>query len=284
MEAEAGRLLAEQWAKVTASAAVAAQHGSAEALHATRIGIRRMRTVLRAFRRPLCKTSASKIDRDLGALNRALGPARDLDAWIGLLSEEAIATELSEHRLAPKFLAHQRELRRVHQATVRRQLRGSRFASLKVRIGRLLEQELPAATVDSPWVAYQGQARKALRKELRRVLRHGKFRRSASLEELHRLRIGLRRIRYLAYFFGEALGGSISKLAKRAHAVEKLLGEMRDSHLALERIRREGPPPPRVLVRRLQGSAKVQPAAIEEAWARLSDRKFVASVRRDLAT
>jgi hypothetical protein len=44
-----------------------------EALHKARVGIRRMRVVLRAFRKPLKPTSAARIDRDLQHLNAVLG-------------------------------------------------------------------------------------------------------------------------------------------------------------------------------------------------------------------
>jgi hypothetical protein len=76
---------------------------NSRALHDLRIAIRRIRTVLRAFRKPLRKTSARRIDDDLRDLNRCLGPVRDLDAWIGFCEKADVARRFSKHRLWPRI-------------------------------------------------------------------------------------------------------------------------------------------------------------------------------------
>ncbi len=144
------RLLFLQYRVMLANVDGALAGTSDEALHDLHIALRRMRAVLRIFRRPLARTSAKSIDRDLQQLNRVLGIARDLDVWIGFFSKASV--QLTGHRLWPKFVSHQIELRRMQQATVKRQLHGARFAALQLRIGRFLPRgrRLPAEAAVAP--------------------------------------------------------------------------------------------------------------------------------------
>jgi CHAD domain-containing protein len=251
------------------------------ALHDLRIAIRRIRSVLRAYRRALRKTSAKRIDADLKALNLYLGPVRDLDVWIGFCEEQAAAGQFSSHRLWPKFITFQRQLRTMQRATVRRHLRGAGFAALRARIDRFLAADLPAAgrAAAAPLGLL---SRRAMQKSLRRALKLGGLRHSQVPEELHDLRIELRRLRYFCGFFGEMLGPRMKKLSRRAHRVERVLGEMRDADLALGRVTREGPRPPRLLVAELRRLARADATVVDAEWGRLADPGFVAAARREL--
>jgi CHAD domain-containing protein len=253
-----------------------------EALHQARVGIRRMRTVLRVFRKPLDRTSASRIERDLQLLNAALGDVRDLDVWIDLLTGRTLRRQLATHPRGRRFIDHQVELRRLQQATIRRHLGGVSFSALRTRIGRLLRIELPQLIATAPPGSLGLLGRRALAKQLRRALDLADLRHSRSLKKQHRLRIALRRVRYDSDSFADLLEPPIGRLAKRIHAVERSLGRLRDTDLAFARIRREGPPPPRLLVRRLGLRRKRAAAELANAWQRLSQRSFIAEVRRKL--
>lgn len=278
----ARRLLGLQYRTLLLNVEGAVAGAGEEPLHDLRIAIRRMRVVLRAFRRPLGLDSGDRIERELQGLNRVLGLARDLDVWIGFFSTESVSRQFTRHRLWAGFVAHQLELRRLQQATVRRQLHGPRFTALRARVERFLRVDLPAAAAAGPLVPAERPARRALAKALRRCVRLGHLRDSRSPEKLHELRIALRRLRYLAAFLGPALGRPVRKLGKRAHAVERILGGMRDADLALARIRQEGPPPPRLLVRQLERLRRADAAELEGAWGRLEDPQFILEVRREL--
>jgi CHAD domain-containing protein len=254
---------------------------NSRALHDLRISIRRIRIVLRAFRRPLRKTSAGRIDDDLRDLNRCLGPVRDLDVWIGFCEKGAVARRFSKHRLWPKFVAYQKELRSMQCATVRRHLRGAGFAALRTRIDRFLTAELPAAG-GAAAAPIGPLSRRALLKSLRRALKIGGLRHSRDPEELHELRVELRRIRYFCGFFAELLGPRMLKLSRRAHRVERVLGEMRDADLALARVTREGPRPPRELVGELRRLAGADASVVDDEWEKLSDHDLVSAARREL--
>jgi len=255
-----------------------------EALHDIRIAIRKARTVLRGFRKPLESTSAHRLDVDLQRLNRALGQARDLDVWIAFLTSGPVKVRLAGNRNWHKFTGHQQELRRLQQVTVRRHLSGSAFTTLRTRFGRLLRVELPREIERVPAAPIEAAARRALAKQLRRAFRLAELRHARSPEKLHRLRIALRRVRYLSLVFRPVLGPAIDRLRSRTHAVERTLGDIRDTSLALTRIQQEGPPPPRLLVAELQRSHQRAVAKLERVWPRLDNPALLLRVRRALAS
>jgi CHAD domain-containing protein len=278
----ARRLLFVGFISVLANVHGALDGTDPEALHKARVGIRRMRAVLRAFRKPLKPTSASRIDRDLQHLNGVLGDVRDLDVWIDLLTGKTLQQQLATHPHGKRYVDHQVALRQLQQATVRRHLGGASFAALQARIGRLLRIELPQLVPTSSAGSLALYGRLVLAKNLRQALDLAQFRRARSLEKLHRLRIALRRVRYLGAAFAEILGPSVGAMVKRIHGVEAALGRLRDTELAFARIRREGPAPPRLLVLRLEHRRTKAVAELASAWQKLAQPGFLAGVRRKL--
>ena len=280
----ARRLLWRHYGALPANVNGAVETGNSGALHELRVAIRRMRTVLRVFRRPLAPTSAARIDRDLQKLNAALGEARDLDVWIDYLARNALKAQLRRHPRWVKFVGHQRELRQLQQITVRRHLRGVSFRALERRIGRLLRVELPRAVGAAPAGSWGGWERRLLAKYLRRALKLGDQRHSHSPAKLHKLRIALRRVRHIGDFFGGRLAAPAGELMKRVQSVERMLGRIRDVDLALARIQREGPAPPRLLVGKLERRRLRGRLGLSRAWRRLEKRRFLRVLRRKSAS
>ena len=278
----ARRLLYLGFSSLLANVHGALDGTDSEALHKARVAIRRMRSVLRAFRKPLKPTSAARIDRDLQHLNAVLGDVRDLDVWIDLLTGKTLQQQLATHPYGMRYIDHQVALRRLQQATVRRHLGGASFAALQARVGRLLRIELPQLLLTSSAGSLGLYGRRVLAKNLSQALDLANFRHARSLEKLHRLRIALRRVRYIGAAFAEILGPSGGALVKRIHGVEGALGRLRDTELAFARIRREGPAPPRLLVLRLSRRRKKAAAELTTAWQRLAQPGFLAGVRRRL--
>ena len=276
------RLLFLEFRVVLINVDEAVKAADTEALHDLRIAVRRMRAVLRAFGKLLRPTSAERIDLDLQRLNRVLGIARDLDVWIGFCSKESVAAQFTGHRLWAGFVAHQLELRRLQQATVRRHLHGAGFSGLRLRVGRFLRFDLPKAARSEAPAPLERPARRALDKNLRQVQKLAHLRHSRSPEKIHRLRIALRRVRYLSGFYGEVLGKPVQRLHKRAHAVEGVIGRIRDADLALQRILSEGPTPPRLLVRELERRRIGDTSEMDGAWKKFTDPQFVAELTQEL--
>jgi CHAD domain-containing protein/CYTH domain-containing protein len=82
---EMARLIALECLDQAASARRHLKDGDPEGLHDFRVGIRRIRTVLRAYRRELCDSVTTRSRRRLRRLARATGKSRDLEvhaAWV----------------------------------------------------------------------------------------------------------------------------------------------------------------------------------------------------------
>lgn len=272
----ARRLLFLYFRELLAQVEGAVEAKDIEALHDLRVAIRRIRAVLRAFRKPLAGTAAPRLDRELQNLNSALGEVRDLDVWIDYLTTGAVQAQLGGHPRWTGFVGHQSELRRLQQTTIRRRLLGASFAALRDRIGRFLRIELPRLVGNEPGGALEELGRRVLAKHLRRVAKLADLRQARSAEKLHRLRIALRRARHVGGFFAGLLGPPVVELGKRLQAVEWALGRIRDVDLALARIQREGPAPPRRLVARLENRRREARVVIAKAWQRLEESTFLA--------
>jgi CHAD domain-containing protein len=78
----------------------------------------------------------------------------------------------------------------------------------------------------------------------------------------------------LAEFFGPVLGPDTVKLAKRMHAVERVLGRIHDIDLGMEHLTREGPLPPRAIAMYLQQQRERNLSALDKEW-----RRFAAALR-----
>ncbi len=252
-----------------------------EALHQTRIAIRRLRVLLRAFRKRLKLTGARQLDRDLQRLNRALGRVRDADVWLARLQDDSWPPRLVQTRAWQELLVRHRARRRRQQATVRRLLGPAALASLRRRLDRLLQRELPrAARQVRPRTLAEG-ARRVLRRQVRQARKAAAAGAGDSLAEQHRLRIALRRLRYLAAFFAPLLGPEVARLHRRTHAADRALGELRDAALALELLAHSTPAPRRLLAH-LRAAHRQAGRTWQRAWRAWRAPAFQRRIKRAL--
>jgi len=271
------RLLLREYGRLVRHWPSAAE-GDREALHEVRIALRRLRTVLRAFRKRLEPTSARKLSRHLRQLNRDLGPARDLDAWEEFLRESGVTKG--------KFGRYPAVLHRRRQAmhrVVRRLLDPGAFRTLEELFDLLLRVELPQLRDKTASVPLDPAAGLVLTRQWRRTRKLGRHRDSRDDRKLHRLRIALRHLRYLTEAFAPILGEAAEKLRKRAHAVERLIAQVRDTSRDLARFAAEDPPPPQHLQPQLRDRRTKARAALEKAWDEFDDRSFRVAAKRALA-
>src|SRR5579859_4363525 len=278
----ARRLVALQFKIIVTSAEGVLQDKNSEPLRNLRVAIRRLRTALRVFRKPLKGTSAESNDFMLERLNQILGPARDLDVWIEFLNDPEVQKQLAGNRRWAALMRYQLANRRLQQPTVRRHLSGPTFSALKLRISRLTRVELPRLIATELPVSPRKHAKRVLRKCLRRVVQLGKLRHSGSTDELHCLRVALRKARYMAEWFAPILGSSFDKLRKRIRAVERTVATIHDTDVGLTQISAQGPTPPRSLVRQLELHRRDYLGRLNQAWSRLEQMVARKEIRRQL--
>ena len=265
----ARRLLSVQYKIILADVDGAIVGDDIEHLHRIRVAIRRLRSVLRAFRKYLPDTGP--IEETLAWLGDVLGPARDLDVWVAFLHDNEIAESLKGNRRWRSFVQHHEQVHRLQLPTVQRALRSARFHGLRRRMARLLRTQLPALVNGGTPVSLETLAAKKLRKELRSVNELGRLRHATSAEKLHRLRVALRRARYLGEFFEPVLGKNAGRLTRRLHQVEKPLAQIHDLDVGSALMQQSGPAAPRAFTAYLRARREHQQHLIELAWYRLAE-------------
>jgi CHAD domain-containing protein len=207
-----------------------------EAVHKQRVATRRLRSLLRSARPQSVDPERSEhLREELRWLGSALGDVRDRDVLIAyMLDELAGMEEAPAFGAALELLDSEREEARNELLTA---LDSTRYQTL-------LDE------LDQPPALHDGNLRSAATKEHRRLAKSvarldgGE----PSDEELHRVRIKVKRARYAA----EAAGGS-KRYIKRAKALQDILGEHQDAVVAEARIRE--------LVSRLRGTGRTALAA-----------------------
>ena len=105
--------------------------GRIEPLHDMRVAIRRLRNLLKAFRKALPRPEADALEARFRRLSKKLGPARDMDVWMRALKSMR-APGSDEWR---EFVEHQREIQNRKRESLRRILAdpSTRFAESRLR-------------------------------------------------------------------------------------------------------------------------------------------------------
>jgi CHAD domain-containing protein len=201
--------------QVAANASGSALGRNPEYLHQLRVGVRRLRSALRAFRALLRRRQADAIEQSWRAMMQTLGNARDWDVFQHSLQAGELLPEAVRRRLKAQRLA--REL--VRSPTFR-DAQLSTFAWAQSRPWR--SHAKPA----KPLREFAHSALNRLHENLRRAARGIDWRDAA---RRHKVRIRVKRLRYGCDFFASAF--------PRRHALaffeglrllQDILGQMND--------------------------------------------------------
>lgn len=213
--------------------------GDAEALHQMRVAISRLRAAV-AFFAPMTSDAAwRKLKTELAWLYTLLGTARDADVMAALAQRKryrAWAADIVVH----DDKEHDRLYRRVVTG-----LRSKRFQRLMDALVRWVER--------GPWLMRQdGDAQRGRTGSLRpycqrkledwrtRLIRNGHHLATMGGKRRHRLRIKVKRYRYVLEALGDicppAVRPKLRHRHKPAQELQRALGDLRD----LQRLRRIG--------------------------------------------
>ena len=226
-----------------------------ESLHDMRVGVRRLRALLRAGRE-LVATDTTALDERLQELGRILGEVRDLDVLLARLEDEAAALGGDDSKLAWSLLAGLRTERSCSRSRLLAALRSDEYLALLDDTARAIDELEPsgsAVTLDE--IADEAAAR------LRRAVR--KLPEAPADEELHAVRKKGKRARYAAELAGR------KTLVQRAKKLQDVLGEHQDAVVAAERLRglAAGRSPEQALVAgRLVEREEQRRAEARETW------------------
>ena len=194
-----------------------------ESLHDMRVGVRRLRALLRAGKE-LVASDTAELDDRLKQLGRVLGEVRDLDVLLAHLDEEAAELGGEDVKQAEPLLAVLRTERSCSRSRLLAALRSDEYLALLDDTARMIDELEPsesAATLDDLVDRASVELRKAVRK----------LPDTPANEELHAVRKKGKRVRYAAELAGR------KSLVKQAKELQDVLGEHQDAVVAADRLR-----------------------------------------------
>jgi len=202
-----------------------------EGVHQVRVALRRLRSALRVFRSAIPRAVTDVWADEMRWLANQLGPARDMDVFIaeGL---DVVADKLPLPG-REKLLLLAQSRRAGGYETVIAMLDGERYAGFKKRLGAWLEAQgwLTAELSDKHRQRLEDNivlfARQVLDKQERAVLATGSNVDQNSPQEMHRLRIECKKLRYAAEFFNP-LFSAMEDFIAHLKGLQDLLGIMHD--------------------------------------------------------
>jgi inorganic triphosphatase YgiF len=202
------------------------------AAHQLRIGLRRLRSALSAFR-PLHDTAALReLEGRAQTLARTVGELRDADVLIehiyapvaGILQHDAGLPRLREVLLAHRDRVRQR---------VRAALEGQQWSVLQLYLALWPRTIEGAEALAGPVRKF---ARSALKKRWRKVADSGERLDDLTIEQRHEMRKALKTLRYATEFFASLYPEeSTSRFIKETRSLQEVFGYLNDV-VAAERL------------------------------------------------
>ena len=202
----------------------------AEALHQVRVALRRLRAAISLFSDIVSDNRIDAIKNELRWLAREFGPARDLDT----LFIEVLKPLRKQHANEPGFISISKMFARKRLKSHRQAqeaVQSARFRTLVldtaewVEAGLWCKSEDPQirARRDMPIEVY---AAEQLSQREKKIRRRGAKIGDLSPEQLHRLRIQVKKARYAAEFFSSVYRGK--KAAKRFKIIKSSLMQLQN--------------------------------------------------------
>jgi CHAD domain-containing protein len=203
---------------------------SVDAVHDLRVASRRLRAFLDVFGRTMDPEVRDAARKPLRKLSRAMGPLRDADVLtLALEVHRDRADQDLGKASVDHVLSHLHGIRLEARAEARKKLARLDISELERTVGAALRDVLEHVPEDamkaslyslslvSPFVAgVEDTAHVA---------------KSRAPEDLHRLRIAAKKLRYAVELFQPAFGGTYRALHKEIEAVQETLGNHHDAHV-----------------------------------------------------
>ncbi len=213
-----------------------AAQGDTRGVHQARVGLRRLRSHLRTFRRVIDTEWAAALSAEASWFADSLGAMRDLDVLNGRLVQGAML-QVPAHAPAIAALVTMLDDERDDALNRHRQLRATaRFNGLA---GRLVEaaRDMPSrGRGDDPADGLLPRLLQRTWHDLRNSARVAQ--RDHTVEHLHTVRIRAKRMRYACESATPVLGANAKTTAKAAEALQERLGEWHDACAARDWLER----------------------------------------------
>jgi CHAD domain-containing protein len=198
--------------------------------HQMRIGLRRLRSLLKALRPEADSELLRKFDKMAADMARAIGELRDADALrdsIYTPVADAASDRLGLSELGKALSDH----RKARQEKVRSFLQSANWSRLQLYLSlwpRSLETVEP---LRQPLIGY---ARKLFKRRWKKLRTLGRELGQLNAEQGHDMRKALKQFRYLSEFFAPTFGKvrQTSSFIKQLKELQDVFGYMNDVHMA----------------------------------------------------
>lgn len=206
--------------------------GDPEYLHQMRVGLRRLRSALVAFRALVPRKAAEPIAERLRAVMPALGAARDWDVFceglVGMSTHEPTRAAVMAPLLARARSRRALARRRARDAVASRRLQTFLLRALRWVNAGPWHQRMHDA--ESSLGAFATAALDRLHRKALKEAHHIDW---ADAERRHQLRIRMKRLRYACDFFAPSFAGASARpYIKRLSALQDILGDLNDVAVA----------------------------------------------------
>jgi len=209
-----------------------------EELHDMRVAARRLRSAMSDFRPFFTKKVVKKFTKNLRTTGRILGQVRDLDVFLeNALVDIDKQAEIDQNDLGP-LIEYCIGLRETHRETMLNYLDSveyseftkdfSDFIAHPTDANKVLEIENPEKLSLQSWIPQLYQKRLSKVKDFNQIVD------TASLAQLHSLRINIKKLRYAIEFFREIFEEDAEKVILEMKVVQDHLGKLNDARMACE--------------------------------------------------
>lgn len=234
----------------------AAHDGDAEALHQTRVALRRLRSALRLFRRFLDPAGGDGFNDLLRGLGRTLGAARDWDVFV-------LETLPAQPDALPSLLVPAQQQRDLAHVSLRAALDDPATAAMLLDLRHWSGSVVAFATKSSAERGIGDAAGPMLDRMARTARRRGRGLAHQDDDERHALRKALKSLRYGIEMLQSLYDGATVKPYRKALGLlQEDLGRLNDAIAAAELAGRLPERPGRAVI--LHWSQDHKRAALEE--------------------
>ena len=200
-----------------------------ESLHQLRVAARRLRALLAVARDLVDSEWAGEIKEGMRDLGRASNDARDLDILLGNLRDEIRSLDVRDEAAGAALIERFEEDRRELQLALVAALDSGAYQRV---LDQLALPVVPGATTPAPKLDLL--AARELRRLVARVRRLGK---RPNEDELHALRMKVKRVRYATELGGAPSKKQSARVIAAATRMQDLLGTHQDAVVTEERLR-----------------------------------------------
>ncbi len=204
-----------------------------EDLHDMRVATRRLRSALGTFRPFIKKKLRKHFMHELRLTGNALGGVRDIDVFLENLHHDIAANPEIQSSLLE---GHWQEKRALARTQLVQHLDSARYQDFLLEFNTYLNTPFSGLKKINEGETVQKSTPAILLEHYQRVRKFGDDVANASFENLHKLRIEIKKLRYTTEFFRDVLGAGSESLIVDMKKLQDHLGALNDVVVAIAMI------------------------------------------------